>query len=219
MPHPDLDNHLSAFDEESDKAALDRGAPSSKLPDGARKVELDLDDAPFLDNDYTPPTEQAPGDEARKAFAHPDQEQPEVVRRRPRLFLVLGAATAATLAAITVAVVLLLPWHEDEVTIPEPSYLVSLEPFYIEQQASDGLRFLQCRFTLPAGNAALESEIRAKQLLLRDALFFALSRREPTFLNQPEEATLLKRDLLTVINQLLTTGQLGDMHIAEYVIR
>jgi flagellar protein FliL len=218
MPNPDLDNHLSAFDEESDKAVLDRGAPSSKLPDGARKVELDLDDAPFLDNDYVQQPEQSTPGEARSPGAPPGQKQQEVVRSRPRL-LILGAATAAVLVAITAAVLLLLPGHDEQATMPEPSFLISLEPFYIEQKTANGLRFLQCRFTLPAGNAALEGEIRAKQLLLRDALFFTLSRREPTFLNQPEDATLLKKDLLTVINQLLTTGQLGDMHIAEYVIR
>jgi hypothetical protein len=74
MPNPDLDNHLSAFDEESDKAVLDRGAPSSKLPDGARKVELDLDDAPFLDNDYVQQPEQSTPGEARRPRRPPWSE-------------------------------------------------------------------------------------------------------------------------------------------------
>jgi flagellar protein FliL len=120
----------------------------------------------------------------------------------------------------TAVIYLLLPAAAPEPPISRDiPHLVSFEPFYIEQQGADGLRFLQCRFAFPAGSAEVERELLTNRLLIRDGLFFYLTRREPAFLTQEEETVSLKRDLLTVINQYLTTGQLDEVLIDEYVIR
>ena len=221
---PDLDNDFAPFDEAADKVTLDKGGAPQKLPKSARKVELDLDDAPFLEPEKTPlaapPTrrrETPDSDEAPPG----DQEQTEdKPRKRPRL-LVVVPTVVAVLLAFTIVIYFYLDPREPEVPPPSRNYphLVAFDPFYVEQHSADGLRFLQCRFAFPAGSEDLEHELLAKRLVIRDGLFFYLSRREPTFLNQEEESAALKRDLLTVVNQFLTSGQLDDVLIDEYVIR
>jgi flagellar protein FliL len=223
---PDLDNDLSAFDEEPDKVALDRGKLPEEVPKSARKVELDLDDAPFLDFDQTGAVEPASGDKKKpsdRKEASQEQEQAlpetEVISKRPSLAL-LASAVVAVLLMATAVIYLLLPAAAPEPPISRDiPHLVSFEPFYIEQQGADGLRFLQCRFAFPAGSAEVERELLTNRLLIRDGLFFYLTRREPAFLTQEEETVSLKRDLLTVINQYLTTGRLDEVLIDEYVIR
>jgi flagellar protein FliL len=223
---PDLDNDLSAFDEEPDKVALDRGGLPEEVPKSARKVELDLDDAPFLEFGQTGADEPSSGDEKKPSDgkgASQEQEQAlpetEATSIRPRLVL-LASAAVAVLLIFTATIYLLLPASAPETPFSRDfPHLVSFEPFYIEQQGADGLRFLQCRFAFPAGSAEVERELLTNRLLIRDGLFFYLTRREPAFLTQEEETVSLKRDLLTVINQYLTTGQLDEVLIDEYVIR
>jgi flagellar protein FliL len=221
---PDLDNDFSAFDEGGGKVVLDQGPPPN-VPKSARKVELDLDDAPFLEQENIPLAETAPSgekqpqDESEHGPETPIPPEAESDAKRPRLLL-FAASIVAVLLMATAAVYLLLPASQGMLPSQEIPHLISLEPFYIEQQsAADGMRFLQCRFALPAGNAEVEHEILTKRLLIRDGLFFYLMRREPAFLTQAEEAVTLKKDLLTVVNQFLTSGQLDDILINEYVVR
>jgi flagellar protein FliL len=227
---PDIDDDFSAFDEGAKTVAPGKGRRPKTPPEGAKKVELDLVDAPFLEQRHfvaaepAPPRTKRPISTDHRPTEQTETDDPEQAEERaaPKKLplLHLASALAAALVLITIAIFLFLPSSRQSTLPPgEIPHLVALEPFFIEQQGTDGLRFLQCRFTLPAGAAELEHEIRTKQLLIRDALYQYLTSREPAFLTREEETVTLKGDLLTVINQFLTSGRLQDILINEYVIR
>ena len=236
-PDDDLAPDSDAADK---KAELDTEELSGNLPKASQKVELDLEDAPFLDEDdeeETPPL--APSGPTGAVSL---EEAPRKKRELPAWLkdkrVLLGLAGLVVLI-IGLALFLLLrskgpqepapppeaaeqkPAEQAPVPEPEPAEItVQIEPFTVELTDGKGeLRFLVCKFALVTKNPQLDFEIKQKMTILRDAVYYYLRNKNLTFLADKNNAEALKQDLLSVINQFLSSDQLETILIEQYLVK
>lgn len=218
-----------------DKATLDTDKLKEDVPRGLQKVELDLDDALFLDVDEEEPK---PEPAAEPAPPPPPQPAPEPAKRplwkRPLVLAMVGGLLLFLLGGV--AAYFLLPRQATAPPPPPPPkedkpkkpakpekpitlHTIPFEPFFVEYDQDGTKRFLVCRFSVSGIPDALEWEIRRKKIILRDAVYYYLHNKGLAFLNDPKNADKLKEDLLAVMNQYLGNGQIETLLLDEYVIR
>lgn len=213
------------------KADLDTDELTSDLPKESQKVELDLEDAPFLeeedeDEDEEEVEEAAPPLEEPEKDAKPWFRNLKIVLPGAGLLLVLlfflgfffwPSAEPPPEPEPEMAQEMHAPEVEEEPE--EQEFLVAMEPFWVEQQAEDGtIRFLVCKFTCVTTSEKLSYEITQKTTVLRDAIFYYLKNKDLTFLSDQENVETLKADVLSVINQYLTL-RLESLLIEQYLVK
>ncbi|QJT09700.1 flagellar basal body-associated FliL family protein [Oceanidesulfovibrio marinus] len=231
---------------DNEKALLDTeelsGIDDEPVAPDTDKVELDLEDAPFLEDEEEEEEEAAATgeEEFSDLEAAPKKFDIKTLIRDRRFQIGSGAGLLILLVALFF---LVWPSHEPIPDIPvelpeqtaateqplpppppleeEPEeFIVSFEPFWVEHQEANGtVRFLYCKFAAPAPSEKLAWEIRHKKVVLRDAIFYYLRNKDLTFLADKSNAELLKKDLLSVINQYLGNAQLESILIEEYLVK
>ncbi|MFW6178190.1 MAG: flagellar basal body-associated FliL family protein, partial [Desulfohalobiaceae bacterium] len=218
---------------------LDNQEVDASASRAAQKVELDLDDAPFLDWEED---EEQPAQEPGQKGEAPEEESPEEEEQKPQpgpawwkrkwLWFLSGAALVLVLAAAS----LWWFWQEDvsqeeggpqaalqPEQIPAESEQakekVSLEPFWVEHSQGDELRFLHLEFALALEHQDLAREVDRKIPALRDAVYHYLRKKELVFLADKENADQLKSELASLLNQYLSQGQVQEVLIQKYVVQ
>ena len=192
-----------------------------------RKVELDLDDAPFL-------TEQAPPPPAKKEDA-PLQttEEASSPNKKKKLIIIAAAALVVVLVAAAAIWWFVLrtppppppePVKPEVIVVPTPKSptaksdsVKELAPFVIPRQTAKGARFLICKFSTVSQSPRVGMEIDQKLIPLRDALYYYLSSKTDEFLLDPANATTIKKDLGGVLNDYLTQGRIEDILFESYL--
>ncbi len=232
---------------ESTKAGTSLDAPldvddADSGPSTAQaKVELDLDDAPFLTEEEPEPEPQpAPTPEADAAAPATAEEAPPKKRFDIKALLknkrfLIGAGGGLFL--ILAAVVYLLVFSGPEAPPPPPppaenatqgpkeppkptEYYIRWEPFWVEFKDAEGnTRFLVCRFAGVTTNEALKAEAENKEVVLRDQIYYYLMHKDKAFLGNAANASALKNDIMAVVNQQLSGGQLDQVLLEDYVIK
>lgn len=224
-------------DQDFDLEAIDKKADS----EGSNKVELDLDDAPFLEEEEEP-VEPESKEETKEIVTSEVEETPRETRLQKllkRKKILIGAGAGLVLI-IALALFLLLSGGDPEpepppppppVQIEEPQelppieakpgeVLISWEQFWVEYTDDNGeTRFLVCKLSAPTTNPDLKFEADMKTLAIRDSIYYYLSHKPKTFLSNQKNADVLKSDLLGVINAYLTGGELTQIYIESYLIR
>ena len=206
------------------------------------KVELDLDDAPFLMDDEEPePEPEAPPDaESAPADAEALPEGKKRLNFKALLkdkrvlagagsaFILLGVAAFFLFGSSESAAppppepaAEHVPESEEPKEPEKPTeYYIRWEPFWVEFNDKDGnTRFLICRFAGVTLNEIVKHEAEAKQTALRDTIYYYLVHKDKTFLGNTANADALKRDVLAVVNQYLSSGQLDQILLEDYVIK
>ena len=232
-------------EEPNDQGIADEGAPSAETSPASRskvdkKVELDLDDAPFLEDD-----EPEPEPEPKKApppvrESAPLPDKPSLRDRlnanRKKLILAGGGAVVLLIAAIAVNMLLfsddtppqpVAPEPEKVLAAPKtlppaptPQFLMQWEPFWVELKDTEGaVRFLTCTFSIPTDNQVLFAEMNVKKLILRDALFYYLRNQPILSLTDTDRVQVFKSDLLTVLNEHLSSGKANELLIQDYLVQ
>ena len=192
-----------------------------------RKVELDLDDAPFL-------TEQAPPPPAKKEDA-PLQttEDASPPNKKKKLIIIAAAALVVVLVAAAAVWWFVLrtppppppePIKPEVIVVPtpktptaKPDSVKELAPFVIPRQTAKGARFLICKFSTVSQSPRVGMEIDQKLIPLRDALYYYLSSKPDEFLLDPANAATIKKDLGGVLNDYLTQGRIEDILFESYL--
>ena len=192
-----------------------------------RKVELDLDDAPFL-------TEQAPPPPAKKEDA-PLQttEEASSPNKKKKLIIIAAAALVVVLVAAAAVWWFVLrtppppppePIKPEVIVVPtpktptaKPDSVKELAPFVIPRQTAKGARFLICKFSTVSQSPRVGMEIDQKLIPLRDALYYYLSSKPDEFLLDPANAATIKKDLGGVLNDYLTQGRIEDILFESYL--
>lgn len=198
-----------------------------KSAQATQKVTLDLDDAPFLDD-----IDEEPSDEVVKPEA-PDAEKGEGESKSGksyRLTLVIGGIIVALLLA-GLAFWLTRPPPEPAQPEPEPlqqpqpapepkpeEYTVDLKPFWVAYTQGEDVAFLTLRLTLTMEGSTRYVEVQRKEIILRDAVYYFLNNRPIPEIKREDAADALKADLMSVINQHLSSP-LADILIEEYLVR
>lgn len=223
------------------KAKLDDSELSDDLPKALQKVDLDLDDAPFLADEEEEPAAAEPA----AAEAAPDidiGEKPKPSRKK--LFILLGAAILL-LAGGAAGYFLFLkkpasppppppPVQEQEPPPPpvEPTpppppppppkqeIVMAMEPFLIALTDSAGrTRFLSIRFTAVTQEKPVELEFKRNRIVVRDAVYYYLKNKSLDFLTDKNNTATLKKDVLSVINQFIGAQPLDNLLIEDYLVK
>jgi flagellar FliL protein len=206
------------------------------------KVQLDIDDAPFL-------REKAP--EAPPPAPMEDDRSPAPLE--VPLPLPAGGGRRKKKIIIGVAVLLLLllagggaGWWWFKIRIPPPppppppkpqvvvvpstppdsgpaESLIAFAPFWLEltsdsPRGKDKIFFLVCKFTAITKSEATLQEAQNKNIILRDALYFYLKNKPYDFLISADNTPVIKNDLISVINGYLTgNNKVDDVLFERYV--
>lgn len=205
-------------------------AGQSGPPAAVKKVELDLDDAPFLQTEEKAPAKvEAPEDLE-------DRSEDADKKKRRRKLLLLCALSGAAILALAAA---LLWWFFFRApppappAAPEPEVVVvpslpaapadqeivrEFAPFVVPTTGPDGKTgFLICRFSAISKDQAVNQEIQQQLMPLRDAIYYYLRGKDNAFLTDARNAPDIKRDLLSVFNDYLSQGRLEDIVFESYL--
>lgn len=237
---------LDSDDLLNENGELNEDAVASEInKPSTSKVELDIDDAPFLQEE--PKEEPAPAPaESTEAPVVLEKGKDDLTRLQKIILLfknkkVLGGSIAGVLLLAGLLVFLLSGGEEapapaepetappqesthatptpEKPAIP-PESIISWEPFWVEQVDSEGqVRFLLCQFSAPTMDPGIKQEAEIKTLAIRDAIYYYLSHKPLTFLSDQRNAELLKEDVLGIINGYLTRGQLNQLLIESYLVK
>lgn len=264
MPNDDdILNELEDLSPAAEKKPVPERSPDAAPTESrtTNKVELDLEGAPFLEEEKPaeekkeapkPAASAAPG----KVQMPPSGSDADAARqkRRKKLIMIAGAAGFGLLVVLGLVFFFLLrsPSNTPEAVAPavspapsaptapgahnaaseaaqggnatlpaEPEIgLLAWDPFIIEKKDKDGkIVFLYAKFTASTEDLKLLSEMNAKKIVLRDAIFFYLSNKDLQYLSDSSKVDSLKRDLLSVINERLTKGELKEILIENYLVK
>ncbi|WP_147821260.1 flagellar basal body-associated FliL family protein [Salidesulfovibrio onnuriiensis] len=226
--------------EESAETHMDpSGQPKAQLDDSeasraTQKVDLDLDDAPFLEDEEEEEVEleEAPEEEAPSEEKKEKKELPAIFKNK--LFYM------AVVIAVLLIVILYLLFSrpdapppppppepepiEEPLVEPEPvitgEILLRLDPFLIEQKDEKGaIRFLEVRLVLNTTDEELARQFKQETFTVRNALYYYLKNKDLQFLSDKNNADKLKQELLAVVNQYMGFGQFETLLFEQYLVR
>lgn len=199
-------------------------APNTRTP---AKVELDLDDAPFLQvEDSAPP---APVEENEP----PAEEKP--ANDKKRKLVLLGAIGAFFLLTAAVAVWWFFfrtpppapppPLDPEIIVVPSTpppladqdivhEFAVFVVPVNDDRSQT---AFLVCKFAAITKDASVDQEMTRQEIPLRDAVYYYLRGKDAGYLQDAHNYDAIKQDLLAVFNDYLSQGKLEDIVFESYL--
>ena len=227
-----------------DVTSEESGQPKAQLDDSeaskaAQKVDLDLDDAPFLEDEEEEDDELDFEDEEETPLFEEEDDAPSSgfdfrALLRNKLFLI---ALGVIVLLVVVIVVLLLrepeapppppPVEETAAeTTPEaapevlPEILIRLDPFLIEQRDSENaIRFLEVRVVVSTEDDGLARQFKQETFVVRNAVYYYLRNKDLQFLSDEDNSETLKGELLAIINQYMGFGQFDTLFFEQYLVR
>lgn len=206
-------------------------AESSSAPAPLKKVELDLDDAPFLQ----PDEKDADTEDIEKELPATSPDDEEKARRKKKLIMIIAVAAAALLIAVGVAIwwfmsrtpppappealkpeVIVVP--STPAAPPPADIVMDFAPFIIPVKNGDTTTgFLVCKFAAITQNESIRQEVGRQLPQLRDAIYFYLRGKDNAFLLDARNGEAIKKDLLSVFNDYLSQGKLEDIVFESYL--
>lgn len=223
------------------KAKLDDSELSDDLPKALQKVDLDLDDAPFLDDE---PEEPAPESEPETSpFDEPAQEEAKPASKKRLIILVAvliillagGAAffllrkkappppvKAPTPPVEEAPVAPPLPPEPPPGPPPKPKEerIIKLAPFLVELTDAQGrTHLMSVRFAAATYEASAELEFKRNRIVVRDAVYYYLKNKPMEFYTDKQNAESLKKDVLSVINQFVGVQPLDNLLIEDLLVK
>lgn len=97
--------------------------------------------------------------------------------------------------------------------------LVSLDPFIVNLSSDAGKRYLKITMQLELARPGMANEVTNKMPQIKDAVITVLSSKAADDLLTIEGKFRLKEQVLTRINNLLTTGVVKNIFFVEFVIQ
>ncbi|EFI35962.1 flagellar basal body-associated protein FliL [Desulfonatronospira thiodismutans ASO3-1] len=202
---------------------------------GREKVELDLDDAPFLEEEEEEleAGEDHQGSRDQGDDTHDEDQKAPVPWWKQKKTFAAGAAALLILLLVT-GYFLVSP--EDEPPPPDPAprevvddpieepekdlseIIVDMEPFMVEFEADNNIRFLKARFSLSVLGDDMAREVQDKKLVLRDSIYYFLRNKDGSFLQNSANTDEITRDLMSVLEQYLGRDQLNNIVIEDYSV-
>lgn len=210
----------------------------------AKKVELDLDDAPFMGKDEeAPPQPPAKKQDAPPAKAEKKADPPDKKARKKKLMIIAGAAAAVLLIGGVAAWWLLSggsggeapadappptdapPVEPEVIVVPTQKAPVipaenmrALEPFWVENIDTNGSsHFMVCSFAIVSDDATADMEVAQKKLVIRDAIYFYLRSKTFEMLLDGKHTEAMKKDLVDIVNNYMSRSKVKDVLFERYI--
>lgn len=210
------------------------------------KVELDIEDAPFLEEEEPQRQQSFPSEPPEERVKPQPAKTAEVssgfadkiaafLSNKKRLAFIGGGLAFLLIAPL---VLMFLMGGKDTTpptTGPErvtasatppredapdgPKFLYKTDNFLVPLRGSEGeLRFLHCGFAVPTDNPQLFAELMAKNIAVRDAIYYYLSNKPLRFLSDQQARPALKQDLISVINEHASAEKISELFFDDYLI-
>lgn len=193
-----------------------------------RKVELDLDDAPFLQVEEPPP----PAVEEHDTPPPPEENK----GKRKKLFIFGGAFLGALIAGGAAVWWFFFrgappppPTTPDPEVVVVPSRQTPSGPQDIVHEFAvfvvpvnddpSQTHFLICKFAAITQDAEVDQEMGRQQIPLRDAVYYYLRGKDANWLQDAHNYDAIKKDLMAVFNDYLSRGKLEDIVFESYLSR
>jgi len=214
------------------KAQLD----DSEASRATQKVDLDLDDAPFLEDEDEEEEEIAFEEEETPLLAEPEDATGFDFKALlgNKVFLIFSGVVL-----ILIIVIIFLLLREPEAPPPPPpppiektqkevapeveetpEILIRLDPFLIEQRDKDNkIRFLEVRVVVSTLEDGLARQFKQETYTIRNALYYYLKNKDLQFLSDKKNSDKLKKELLAIINQYMGFGQFETLLFERYLVR
>lgn len=205
-------------------------ASTDNAPVSVKKVELDLDDAPFLQTE-----EKVPAKVEDTEDLEDRSEDEEKKKRKKKLLILLAAASGGFLLIAAVAVwwfffrtppplppaapepeVIVVP--STPAPVGEQEIVREFAPFIVPTKDPEGKTgFLVCKFSAITKDQIVNQEMQQQLMPLRDAIYYYLRSKENSFLLDARNGDEIRQDLLSVFNDYLTQGKLEDIVFESYL--
>ncbi len=226
--------------EEVNDTSQDSGHPKSQLDDSeaskaTQKVDLDLDDAPFLEDEEDEEELISKEEEETPLLEEPKESSGFDFKAllRNKLFLI---AVGVILLLLVIIFILLLrepdappppppptveePTKKKDIVDEKPEIIIRLDPFLIEQRDKDNkIRFLEVRIAVSTLEEGLAKQFKQETYTVRNAIYYYLKNKDLQFLSDKENSDKLKKELLTIINQYMGFGQFDSLLFEQYLAR
>ena len=210
------------------------GSPS--LP----KVQLDIDDAPFLrEPEQEAPSPPSKDDKTDAPLEVPAPPAEGKAASNKKKLIIIGAALGMLLLAggggalwwFVLRIPPSPPPAPQVVVVPTTrkdaapaEFLIPIAPFWLELSSTaprdqDKIFFLVCKFTALSKSESVSQEAQSKVIVIRDALYFYLKNKSYDFLTDPGNTQTIKNDLTSVINGYLAGGKVDDMLFERYLTK
>lgn len=210
------------------------GAPNTTPEDfealAGTKVQLDIDDAPFLKEEPPP----APPQPVKETAVAP-QAAPPPKKSKKKLIIAGALAGVLLLGGGAGAYIFLFsgpppppPPKPPVIVVPSeqaeapknPVFTITTLPFVLELKDETGQRrFLTASFALITENVLIYHEIDEKMMTIRDAMYYYMRTQSYNFLNLPSNSEQMRADMLEAINSKLLNGKLESLYFNTFVIR
>ncbi|MFO7818290.1 MAG: flagellar basal body-associated FliL family protein [Thermodesulfobacteriota bacterium] len=221
----EAEENNSEQNQEQDSVQLD--VSGQKFDSSSEKVELDLDDAPFLDEDFEEEKPEKEVEQKKEKEKKSDKEESEPPLWKKKWFLAGIALLILLLGGILTYFILREPAPkpppaeeaELEKAEKKPLQKIALDEFWVPHDVDGKTIFLTCKFSMSTRNERLVWEVKRKKTTIRDAIFYYLKNKELLFLRDQKNADKIKEDILSVINQYLSNGRITKLLIEEYIIK
>ncbi len=226
---------IESASDENLPVSAEPNAPAEKgkefLDLAKNKVELDLEDAPFL-NEEPEEQEQVAEEKAEQAAESKSDKQQEEVKpkSKKKLFLIGGGVAVLLLAVIGFFVYDMFFTEEPilqnvivisspEVRTPPKVHEFKLDPFVVQCVDSSGkIHFLKGSFILSTRNFEVFHEISNNQKVLRDAIYYYLEIQDPEILLNSINHQQIKKGLLDTVNKYIMNGSVDDLFIDSLLV-
>lgn len=219
---------------ENTRSKVDEVIPDlevAETPDSGavKKVELDLDDAPFLKSDEPP---QPPAESTAEIAPVADEVDGAKKKKKRLLIVAIGIGILLVISAAVWWFFFHTPPppppegpKPEVIVVPstpapvEPTeHIREFAPFIVPVSDSTGkTAFLVCKFSAITTDAKVNQEMTQRMLPLRDAIYFYLRGKDSSFLLDARNGDGIKKDLLSVFNDYLSQGKLEDIVFESYL--
>jgi len=225
----------------TDDSTDESGQPKAQLDDSeaskaTQKVDLDLDDAPFLEDE-----------DEEEEIAFEEEETPLLADPEEKSGFDLAALLKNKLVLLFIGVILVLIFviifllvrepdapppppvektteeaktQEPAVVEETPEILIRLDPFLIEQRDKDNaIRFLEVRVVVSTLDDGLARQFKQETFTVRNALYYYMKNKDLQFLSDKKNSDKLKQELLAIINQYMGFGHFDTILFEQYLVR
>jgi len=94
--------------------------------------------------------------------------------------------------------------------------LFPMESFLVNIQSEQGTKFLQTQMEFELADPSIEEELSRKKAAVRDAVIVLLSSRTYQQLRQADGLKDLRREIISSVNHLLTSGKVREVYFTQF---